>query len=183
MRRLPFSTLFHLHPTGLSPALRRSSTKIPFLRWLQSQKKVELWQSLLWTRLASAQGRWESPNSQHDVCHLLMHLAGSVPSSFTQISWRIVDPSRTADQGNMWAFTFACAGGTSFLGTASRKMASWSKSTHPSTRHRSSAWQGFWGRELISGGTIRLLNLRILVFWRVLRERDWFTTRRLSSCT
>ena len=30
MRRLPFSTLFHLHPTGLSPALRRSSTKTTF---------------------------------------------------------------------------------------------------------------------------------------------------------
>ena len=72
------------------------------LRWLQSQKKVELWQSLSWTRLANAQGRWESPNSQHDVCHLLMHLAGSVPSSFTQVSWRVVDPGRTADQGNMW---------------------------------------------------------------------------------
>ena len=72
------------------------------LRWLQSQKKVELWQSLLWTRLANAQGRWESPNSQHDVCHLLMHLAGSVTSSFTQISWRVVDPGRMADQGNMW---------------------------------------------------------------------------------
>ena len=45
MRRLPFSTLFHFHPTGLSPALRRSSTKITFfwLKFFGSDVEVPTW--------------------------------------------------------------------------------------------------------------------------------------------
>ena len=72
------------------------------LRWLRDQKRVLLWQTLPWTRLVHSQGRWQSPNNQHDVCHLLMHLSHAVTPSVAQVSWRLSLPGRAEDEGNMW---------------------------------------------------------------------------------
>ena len=80
------------------------------LRWLKQQKKVLLWQSMSWTSLVHSQGRWQSPNSQHDVCHLLMHISHAVPAVITQISWRLRSPGVAEDEGNMWPLPLVLEG-------------------------------------------------------------------------
>ena len=48
------------------------------------------------------ESRWESPNQQQDVCHLLMHLLHAFPDNVTECSWRTIARVLPVDRGNLW---------------------------------------------------------------------------------
>ena len=53
------------------------------------------------------ESRWESPNKQQDVCHLLMHLSHAFPENVTECSWRTVAGVLPVDRGNLWPLPLA----------------------------------------------------------------------------